>query len=87
MENTISPGAMAHTPIEECYAWCIETVTPKGKVETELFYNLRDAWHHGKRLKTADPDKFVQMGRIKKYYYSPDIWDLPSIGKQGSQVL
>jgi hypothetical protein len=75
METTISKA------IEECYAWCIETVTPKGKVDTDLFYNLKDAMDHGRRLKQANPDRFVQLARIKKYYYSLDLFDVPAVSK------
>lgn len=74
METTIS------TAREECHAWGIETVTD-GKIETDaIFYNLKDALNHGRKLR-EDPNRFVRLIRIKKYLYDQRVFDLPAVGK------
>lgn len=74
METTIS------TAREECHAWGIETVSD-GVITTDaVFYNLRDALDHGRRLR-SDGRTFVRLIRIKKYLYDQRVFDLPSVSK------
>lgn len=74
METTISKAR------EECHAWGIETVVD-GNIDTDaIFYNLREALDHGRRLK-AQGREFVRLIRIKKYLYDQRVFDLPAVGK------
>lgn len=74
MDNTIS------TAREECHAWGIETVVD-GDIRTDaVFYNLREALDHGRRLR-ANGSTFVRLIRIKKYLYDDRVFDLPAVSK------
>ena len=74
METTISSAR------EECHAWGIETVID-GKLTTDaVFYNLRDALDHGRRLRKQG-GLFVRLIRIKKYLYDERVFDLPAVCK------